>query len=89
MSRELRTYTLTVVVEPAEGAWHAFCPALLDYGAATWGATRSEALDHLRAMVAMVVEGLTEKGAPIPTTPPDHAPLATERVVVTVCGPAA
>ena len=35
MSRELRTYTLAVVVEPAEDAWHAYCPTLLDYGAAT------------------------------------------------------
>jgi len=90
MSRELRTYTLTVVVEPEEGAWHAHCPALLDYGAATWGATRAEALEHLREMVAMVVERLAEKGAPIPTVPADHLPASsTERVVVTVCGPAA
>ena len=88
MSREPRTYTLAVVVEPEEGAWHAFCPALLGYGAATWGATRAEALEHLREMVAMVVEGLAAKGAPIPTTPTDHAPLASEQVVVTVGGPA-
>ena len=33
--KEPRTYTLAVVVEPAEGAWHAYCPTLLDYGAAT------------------------------------------------------
>jgi len=88
MSREPRAYTLAVVVEPAEGAWHAYCPALLDCGAATWGATRAEALGHLREMVAMVVERLAEKGAPIPTTPADHTLASTEQVVVTVRGPA-
>jgi predicted RNase H-like HicB family nuclease len=89
MSRELRTYTLAAVVEPAEGAWHAYCPVLLDYGVATWGATREEALGHLREMAAMVVEGLATKGAPIPIAPAARAPGATERVVVTAGGPAA
>jgi hypothetical protein len=33
MSREVRTYTFAVVVEPAdEGMWHAYCPTLLAYG---------------------------------------------------------
>ena len=44
MSLESRTYTLAVVVEPAEEAWHAYCPTLLDYGVATWGVTREDAL---------------------------------------------
>jgi predicted RNase H-like HicB family nuclease len=84
------SYTLTVVVEPAEGAWHAYCPVLLDYGAATWGATREDALGHLREMVAMVVERLAEKGTPIPTAAAAPAPvLPTEQVVVTVRSPAA
>jgi hypothetical protein len=29
MSRERRTYTFVVVVEPAEDAWHAYCPTWL------------------------------------------------------------
>jgi hypothetical protein len=29
MSRELRTYTLNVVVEPDDDMWHAYCPTLL------------------------------------------------------------
>jgi hypothetical protein len=29
MSRELRTYTFTVVVEPADDMWRAYCPTLL------------------------------------------------------------
>ena len=88
MSRDPRTYTLTVVVEPDEDAWHAYCPTLLDYGAATWGTTREEALEHIRAMVAMVVERLAEKGGPIPTPPADHAQMPTEQVIVTVGAPA-
>ncbi len=85
MSDERRTYTLTVVVEPKEEAWHAYCPTLLDYGAATWGTTREEALGHIREMVTMLVERLTEKGVAIPTTlPADHAPVSTEQVVVTL-----
>jgi predicted RNase H-like HicB family nuclease len=90
MSRErCRTYTLAAVVEPAEGAWHAHCPVLLDCGAATWGTTREEALEHLREMVARVVEGLAAAGAPIPIAPAAHVPGATERVVVILGGPAA
>jgi predicted RNase H-like HicB family nuclease len=42
--------------------WHAWCPTLLDYGAATWGLTREEALGHIREVVAMVVERMVEEG---------------------------
>ena len=88
MDREARTYALEAVVEPEEGAWHAYCPTLLDYGAATWGATREEALGHLREVAGMVVERLAEAGAPVPEapeTPPDGSGwVSAERVVVTV-----
>ena len=33
-----------------------YCPTLLDYGAATWGVTREEAIEHIREVVGMVVE---------------------------------
>jgi predicted RNase H-like HicB family nuclease len=89
MSRELRTYTLAVVVEPAEDAWHAYCPTLLDDGAATWGSTREEAREHLREMVAMVVERLTEKNVPVLAVPADPAPMPLEQMVVTVDVPIA
>jgi hypothetical protein len=73
------------------GASHVFCPALSGYNsAAIRGASRAEALEHLRAMVVMmVVEGFAEKGAPIPTAPADHLPASTERAVDTVCSPPA
>ncbi len=89
MSRELRTYTLSVVVEPEEDAWHAYCPTLLDYGAATWSTTREEALEHIREMVVMVVEHMAEEHVLIPATAADLTSAATEQVVVTVCAPAA
>ena len=65
-------------------AWHAYCPTLLDYGAATWSSTREEALGHIGEMVAMVVERLAEEGVPIPTAPAEHAAGSMEQVIVTV-----
>jgi predicted RNase H-like HicB family nuclease len=84
MSPESRTYTLAVVVEPAEGAWHAYCPTLLDYGAATWGVTREEALEHIREVVGMVAEHMAAKKISVLATPADLTPASAEEVVVTV-----
>jgi predicted RNase H-like HicB family nuclease len=86
---ERRTFTLAVVVEPAEGAWHAYCPTLLDYGAATWGTTREEALEQIRAVVTMLVERMAEEKMPVLAEPADPVPTHTEQVVVTVGVPAA
>ena len=86
---EPRTYTLAVVVEPAEDAWHAYCPTLLDYGAATWGTTREEALEQIRAIVTMIVERMAEEKMSVVTEPADLTPTPTEQVVVTVGVPAA
>jgi antitoxin HicB len=60
------SYTFKVVVEPDDGAWHAHGPALAQYGAATWGTTRDEALAHIREVVEMVVAELIEEGRPVP-----------------------
>jgi predicted RNase H-like HicB family nuclease len=60
-----RTYTYSVVVEPDEDAWHAWCPALQDYGAATRGVTHAEALRHIREVVAIVVAEFIEGGEPL------------------------
>src|SRR3954470_23013206 len=87
MSRELRSYTFTIVVEPADEMWHAYCPTLLAYGAATWGATREEVLSHIREMAGMIVERLAEEGASVPVAPADQEPAAGEQIVVTVCAP--
>ena len=87
MTRELHTYTFTVVVEAEEEMWHAYCPTLLAYGAATWGATREEVLGHIREMAEMIVERLAEEGASLPTAPANHEPVTGEQIVVTVCAP--
>jgi predicted RNase H-like HicB family nuclease len=62
----LTTYMFRVVVEPDGDAWHAYCPALKSHGAATWGRTRAEALQHIREVVEMVVAELIEDGEPLP-----------------------
>ena len=60
----MKTYTFKVVVEPDGDRWHAYCPALEQYGAATWGYTEEEALRHIQEVVQMVVDELREDGVP-------------------------
>ena len=80
--RERATYTFRVVVEPDADAWHAFCPALKAYGAATWGATREEAVRHIGEVVGMIVAELRDDGEPVPAD--DARPVAEEEPVVAV-----
>ena len=61
----MKTCAFKVVVEPDGERWHAYCPALKQYGTATWGHTREEALQHIQEVVEMVVEELQEDGVPI------------------------
>jgi predicted RNase H-like HicB family nuclease len=62
----MTTYIFRVVVEPDGDGWHAYCPALLQYAAATWGNTKEEALKHINEVVHMVIDELIEDGDPIP-----------------------
>jgi predicted RNase H-like HicB family nuclease len=79
--KPLATYTFKVVIEPDEDAWHAHCPALEAYGAATWGDTREEALRHIREVVEMVVAELVEDDEPIPADAPgSEEPLVSVTV---------
>ena len=81
----MKTYTFNVVVEPDEDRWHAYCPALVHKGAATWGNTEQEALKNIREVVQMVVESLTERGQPIPEGPSNQVQVTIEpRVAITV-----
>ena len=57
----MKTYSFKVVVEPDEDRWHAYCPALIGQGAATWGYTQQEALRQIQEVVQMVVESLVEQ----------------------------
>jgi predicted RNase H-like HicB family nuclease len=81
----MKTYTFKVVVEQDEDRWHAYCPALEQYGAATWGNTREEALKHIQEVVQMVIEELVEDGIAIPEGPrSDVLVFQDTRVAVTV-----
>ena len=81
----MKTYTFKVVVEPDEDRWHAYCPALEQYGAATWGNTREEALKHIQEVVQMVIDELAEDGIPIPEGPRSDVQVFQDtRVAVTV-----
>jgi len=62
----MKTYTFKVVVEPDEGGFHAYCPALRHLGAVTQGASEQEALDNINEVVQMIVDELHEEGAPLP-----------------------
>ena len=62
----MKTYTFKVVVEPDEDRFHAYCPALQQQVAATWGHTEEEALKHIHEVVQMVVEELLKDGESIP-----------------------
>ena len=81
----MKTYTFKVVVEPDEDRWHAYCPALEQYGATTWGNTHEEALKHIQEVVQMVIEELAEDGIPIPEGPRSDVQVFQDtRVAVTV-----
>jgi predicted RNase H-like HicB family nuclease len=79
----MKTYTFTVIVEPDEDRWHAYCPALESQGAATWGYTREEALKHIDEVLHMVVEAMLEDNERIPEEPAGQA-AGELRVVVTL-----
>ena len=81
----MKTYNFKVVVEPDGDRWHAYCPALEKYGAATWGNTEEEAYRHIQEVVQMVADELVEEGEFIPDGPESEVQVFAEpRVVVTV-----
>jgi predicted RNase H-like HicB family nuclease len=81
----MKTYTFKVIVEPDDDRWHAYCPALEKYGAATWGYTRDEALKHINEVVQIIVGELQEDGIALPSAPSDEVEvLPDERIAVTV-----
>jgi predicted RNase H-like HicB family nuclease len=92
--RGMKTYSFKVVIEPdqdADGnlAWHAYCPALVNIGAATSGSTRDEALKNINEVVRMIVQEFIEEGTPLPEGPADSVDVAEisqeePRIAVTV-----
>lgn len=47
----MKTYAFKVVVEPDEGGYHAYCPALRHLGAVTQGSTEEDALRNINEVV--------------------------------------
>ncbi len=80
----MKTYTFPVIVEPDGDRWHAYCPDLERYGAATWGHSQAEALHHIQEVVEMVIEELQEDGALIPNPSLGVGVQAGTQVSVTV-----
>jgi predicted RNase H-like HicB family nuclease len=81
----MKTYAYKVVVEPDEGGWHSWCPALREFGAVTQGSTGEEALANIQEVVRMIVEELIEEGRPFPSGPsPDVGVFEDARVAVMV-----
>jgi predicted RNase H-like HicB family nuclease len=81
----MRTYAFKVVVEPDEGGYHAYCPALRHLGAVTQGATEEEALRNIDEVVHMIVDELVEDGTPVPSASPGDVEIFDDkRVAVTV-----
>jgi predicted RNase H-like HicB family nuclease len=82
----MKTYTFKVVVEPDEGGYHAYCPALRRYGAVTQGATAEEALKNINEVVQMIMDELQEDGIALPTSTADNDVEVFDgtRVAVTV-----
>ena len=90
MNINVKTYVFKVVIEDdtfedGRPAFHAYCPALQQHGAATWGETQAEALRNIQEVVEMVVEELLEEGVPLPANQsPEVQVFADARVAVTV-----
>jgi predicted RNase H-like HicB family nuclease len=81
----MKTYTFKVIVEPDEGGYHAYCPALRQHGAVTQGATEEEALKNINEVVQMIVDELLEDGVPLPSGSTEDVEIFEgTRVAVTV-----
>lgn len=85
----MKSYLFKVVIEedPFEDgrmAYHAYCPALEEYGAATWGHTKKEALKNIQEVVEMVIGELIKEGKPIPETPDEAQTLAKQEITITI-----
>ncbi len=63
----MTNYDFTVVIEPDEGGYHAYVPAL--QGCHTWGATLDEARENIIEAASLHIEAMLEDGEPVPSEP--------------------
>jgi predicted RNase H-like HicB family nuclease len=76
---ETTTVELKVVIEPDEGMFHAYVPALP--GCHTFGATIDETLVNIREAMSLYIETLLEGGEPIPV---EQEPMLITRLPVAI-----
>jgi predicted RNase H-like HicB family nuclease len=69
----MKAYTFRVVIEPDEDRWFAYSPTLEDRGGATWGYTREDARENIKAVLKMTLESMIEHGEQIPEDPEGNA----------------
>jgi predicted RNase H-like HicB family nuclease len=85
MKTRMQTYSFKVVIEPDDGGFHAYCPALRRYGAVTQGATEAEAVININEVIRMIVDELREDGVALPDAEGDEVEVRSgARVAVTV-----
>jgi len=77
----MKTYSFKVIVEPDENRWVAYCPALLEKGASTWGYSQDEALENIQEVVQLVVDSLQDADEALPTEPSDAVQVSDEPLV--------
>ena len=76
-----KTYKFQVVVEPDEDQWAAYCPVLVERGAATCGYTREEAYINIHQVLRITLESMIAHGESIP----DEMPvLSGEAIAITL-----
>ena len=76
-----KTYQFQVIIEPDEDQWAAYCPALVERGAATCGYTREEAYINIHQVLRMTLETMIAHGETIPA---EALTLSGETLAVTV-----
>ena len=83
----MKTYRLRVEFEPDEDGWDgwsAFCPALEDQGAFTWGQTWEKARESIIKTLELVTGSLIDSGLSIPEETEDSAPLEENQICVAI-----
>ncbi len=83
----MKTYRFRVEFEPDEDGWDgwsAFCPALEDQGAFTWGQTWEEARQSIINTLELVTGSMIDSGLPVPEETENDAPLEKTQIYVVV-----
>ena len=68
----VQTCVFSVVIEPDEEGWRAFCPSWEHGGASTWGQTREDALKNIQEVLEMILDEFEQEGEVLPETRIQH-----------------